>query len=167
MASSTTSHNLSGVEYKLREALAADITDTVIDHDQLRVRYNPARRQDALGLLKAEGFTFYTFCTAVDWPADDRIEVLDHVYNIEERMHVTIRCDLSRQDPRLPTGVPIYGGANWHEREAWELFGVMFLGHPRLQRLLLPEWIEGYPMRKDYELPARVEKPWPGSSFEG
>jgi NADH-quinone oxidoreductase subunit C len=61
----------------------------------------------------------------------------------------------------------VYGGANWHERETWELFGVHFEGHPHLARLLLPDWFEGYPMRKDYVLPARVEKPWPGEFFEG
>lgn len=167
MASSTTNRSASSVEYKLREALGSDLTEAGVEHGELRARYNAPRRQDVLGLLKAEGFSFYTFCTAVDWPEDDRIEVLDHVYNYVERLHVTVRCDLPRSDPRLPSGVPVYGGADWHEREAWELFGVMFLGHPRLMRLLLPEWIEGYPMRKDYELPARVEKPWPGSSFEG
>ena len=67
----------------------------------------------------------------------------------------------------LPTAINVYGGADWHERETWELFGIVFTGHPRLRRLLLADWQEGFPMRKDEVLRPRIEKPWPGDFFSG
>jgi len=103
----------------------------------------------------------------VDWPDSERIEVLDLVYDYRARKHVTVKCNLDRGNPRVPSAVKVFAGADWHERETWELFGVHFTGHPRLVRLLLPDWQEGFPMRKDFELAPRVEKPWPGEFFEG
>ncbi len=62
----------------------------------------------------------------------------------------------------IDTWTDVYPGADWHEREAWEMFGVTFAGHPRLRNLYLPSGFEGHPLRKDYPLLARVVKPWPG-----
>jgi NADH-quinone oxidoreductase subunit C len=62
----------------------------------------------------------------------------------------------------VPTISDLYPGANWHERETWELFGIGFEGHPQLVKLLLPEQFEGHPLRKDFKLMTRVAKPWPG-----
>lgn len=161
---STVSDRYARVEAALREHV--DVLDAVEEHGQLRVRIASERRQDVLARLKQLGFTHYVFCGAVDWPDENRFEVLDHVYAIQDRLRVTLRCDVPRDEPRLPTATTVYGGANWHERETWELFGIVFAGHPRLTRLLLPDWFEGFPMRKDYVLAARVEKPWPGESFK-
>ena len=58
--------------------------------------------------------------------------------------------------------MPVYAGANWHEREAWEMFGITFTGHPGLRHIYLPGEFEGNPLRKDYPLLARRVKPWPG-----
>ena len=57
---------------------------------------------------------------------------------------------------------PLFGGANWHEREAWEMYGIVFTGHPNLRNLYLPGDFEGHPLRKDFPLLARAVKPWPG-----
>jgi NADH-quinone oxidoreductase subunit C len=103
----------------------------------------------------------------VDWPEADLMEVYDHVSTPVGERRVTVKYELPRAEPRIPTATGIYRGADWHERETWELYGIAFAGHPRLRRLLLPDWFEGFPLRKDYELPARVEKPWPGEFFEG
>ena len=62
----------------------------------------------------------------------------------------------------MPSWVGVYTGANWHEREAWEMFGINFLGHPDLRHLYLPSDFEGNPLRKDFPLLARMVKPWPG-----
>ena len=56
----------------------------------------------------------------------------------------------------------VYAGANWHERETWEMFGITFAGHPQLTHMYLPSGFEGFPMRKDFPLLARIVKPWPG-----
>ena len=58
--------------------------------------------------------------------------------------------------------VPVYPGADWHERECWEMFGIVFDGHPALRHLYLPSEFEGHPLRKDFPLLAREVKPWPG-----
>ena len=61
-----------------------------------------------------------------------------------------------------PTLIPVYAGANWHEREIWEMYGIEFAGHPDLRKLYLPTDFEGFPLRKDFPLLARRVKPWPG-----
>ena len=63
---------------------------------------------------------------------------------------------------RAESWVPVYPGADWHEREAWEMFGIVFDGHPSLRHLYLPSEFEGHPLRKDFPLLAREVKPWPG-----
>ena len=66
------------------------------------------------------------------------------------------------EDPRVESLVPLYRGADWHEREAWEMFGFTFEGHPGLRHLYLPGEFEGNPLRKDFPLLSREVKPWPG-----
>ena len=75
---------------------------------------------------------------------------------------VILKTDLSDADPRADSWVPVYPGADWHERETWEMFGIAFDGHPALRHLYLPFEFEGHPLRKDYPLLAREVKPWPG-----
>ena len=151
---------------ELRSVLADAVLDLIDNHGQLIVRVPPEKRLEALAVLKTLGFDFYSFACGVDWPDDEKIEVFDHVFSTRTHKRVTVKCDLPRSNPRVATAIEIYAGADWHERETWELFGVVFVGHPRLHRLLLADWQEGFPMRKDEVLRARVEKPWPGEFFE-
>lgn len=158
---------LTDVEVELRARFGDAIGEVTDNRGQLIVRSTTDRRPDVLAALKSLGFTYYTFCCAVDYPDDERFEILDHVYDYQRRARVTLKCDVPRSDPRVPTATKVYAGADWHERETWELFGVVFVGHHRLRRLLLPDWQEGFPMRKDAPLRARIEKPWPGDFFSG
>jgi NADH-quinone oxidoreductase subunit C len=75
---------------------------------------------------------------------------------------VVLKTDVSEDDPRAESWVSVYPGADWHERETWEMFGIAFDGHPALRHLYLPFEFEGNPLRKDYPLLAREVKPWPG-----
>jgi NADH-quinone oxidoreductase subunit C len=143
------------------------VAELISNHGQLIVRVPSQRRPEVLAVLKKMGFDFYSFCCGVDRPDDDKLEVLDHLYSVPQRVRITVKCDVPRSNPRLPTATNVYAGADWHERETWELFGIVFVGHPRLRRLLLPDWQEGFPMRKDAPLRARIEKPWPGDFFAG
>lgn len=158
---------IEALEADLRTLVPDAVAETVDNRGQLIVRTSAAQRVDVLRALKGLGFTHYIFCSAVDWPDDERLEILDHVYSIQRRQRVTVTCDLPYAEPRVASATPVYAGADWHERETWELFGVFFSGHPKLARLLLPDWFEGYPMRKSFVLAPRVEKPWPGEFFEG
>ena len=78
------------------------------------------------------------------------------------RVRLKVPCDAS--DPHCPTVSDIWAGANWHERETHELFGIVFDGHPHLVKLVLPEQFEGHPLRKDFVLMSREAKPWPGAT---
>jgi NADH-quinone oxidoreductase subunit C len=91
-----------------------------------------------------------------------RMQVFAHVQSTKHHWGVTLKTDVDEGDPHAESWVATYPGADWHERECWEMFGVAFDGHPSLRHLYLPSEFEGHPLRKDYPLLARVVKPWPG-----
>jgi NADH-quinone oxidoreductase subunit C len=93
---------------------------------------------------------------------DTRFQVVARVGNIAEHWGVTVKADLPDGDLSVASLIPVYSGANWHEREAWEMFGIGFVGHPDLRHIYLPSDFEGNPLRKDFPLVARMVKPWPG-----
>jgi NADH-quinone oxidoreductase subunit C len=93
---------------------------------------------------------------------DTRFQVFCRLASLTTHRGVTFKADLDDADPRVNTIVPLFGGANWHEREAWEMYGFWFDGHPNLRHIYLPTGFEGYPLRKDFPLLAREVKPWPG-----
>jgi NADH-quinone oxidoreductase subunit C len=97
---------------------------------------------------------------------DTRFQLFCHLMNVRKHhghpVDVILKADLPDNDLRARSLVPLYGGANWHERECWEMFGITFDGHPGLRHLYLPGEFEGHPLRKDFPLLARLVKPWPG-----
>ena len=93
---------------------------------------------------------------------DTRFQVFARVYNVDEQFGITLKADVDDADPVVPSVVDLYAGADWHEREAWEMYGFRFEGHPALRHLFLPTEFEGHPLRKDFPLLAREVKPWPG-----
>lgn len=93
---------------------------------------------------------------------DTRFQVFARVNDIESDRAVTIKADIDDESLAVPTWIPVYPGANWHEREAMEMYGITVTGHPNPRKLYLPGSFEGYPMRKDFALLSRRIKPWPG-----
>jgi NADH-quinone oxidoreductase subunit C len=93
---------------------------------------------------------------------ETRFQVFCRLVNVQKHHAVVLKADLPDDDLRIASLVPVYAGANWHERECWEMFGVTFDGHPALRHLYLPGGFEGHPLRKDFPLLARLVKPWPG-----
>lgn len=93
---------------------------------------------------------------------DTRLQVFARVTSIERQHGLTLKVDLPDDDPTIATWTSVYRGADWHEREIWEMFGITFVGHPHLVHMYLPGDFEGNPMRKDFPLLARRVKPWPG-----
>jgi len=94
---------------------------------------------------------------------DSRIQVFARVTNVRDHWGMTIKADTtSNEDPHIGTWTKVYAGADWHERETWEMYGVTFDGHNGLRHLYLPSDFEGHPLRKDFPLLARIVKPWPG-----
>ena len=93
---------------------------------------------------------------------DTRFQLLLHVVNTAAHHDVFLKADVPDDSLAAPTISHLYAGANWHEREAAEMFGIHFEGHPWLANLYLPGQFEGFPLRKDFPLLARAVKPWPG-----
>ena len=93
---------------------------------------------------------------------ETRFQVIGRVHNLGTQLGVTLKADVPDDTMTVDSWVSTYAGADWHEREAWEMFGVNYAGHPGLRNLYLPGDFEGNPMRKDFPLLARLVKPWPG-----
>ncbi|MGI5233460.1 NADH-quinone oxidoreductase subunit C [Actinoallomurus sp. CA-142502] len=133
----------------------------------LTVDVPPALWTESLTFARDDlGCAYFDWLTAVD-ELEDGFAIVAHVYSLEEGHHLLVRTRVPRADPRLATAIDVYRGANWHERETHEMFGVVFDGHPGLTPLLLPEGFEGHPLRKEFVLAARVAKPWPGAKEPG
>ena len=88
--------------------------------------------------------------TALDWPKEEKIQLVYHLYSYTHRHQIVLKVDLPREAPVISTMEEIWKAANWMEREVFDLFGVVFDGHSDLRRILLPEDWVGHPLRKDY-----------------
>ena len=93
---------------------------------------------------------------------DTRFQVFARLYSTVRHIGVTLKADLDDESPHIQTWTGVYPGADWCEREAHEMYGFVFDGHPNLVKLYLPGEFEGFPLRKDYPLLSREVKPWPG-----
>jgi NADH-quinone oxidoreductase subunit C len=112
------------------------------------------------------GLTFFDWLSAYD-DSDAGLAVVTHLWSVPGRRGLLLRTHLPREEPRLASLTSVFRGANWHERETYEMFGVIFDGHPLLIPLLLPDGFEGHPLRKEFVLASRVAKSWPGAKEPG
>jgi NADH-quinone oxidoreductase subunit C len=100
-------------------------------------------------LLDQEGFSLDTI-TGVDWMAQNQMEVVYDFFHATKALRVVIRTRIPRDNPELASIHTVFPGANWHERETHDFFGIRFLGHPDLTPFLLPEDAKYHPLRKDF-----------------
>ncbi|MHB1551669.1 MAG: NADH-quinone oxidoreductase subunit C [Vulcanimicrobiaceae bacterium] len=163
------------------------ITGLAIDPPSLRPPIDDARieRVDPAGLharlssLKAEGFTMLLDLGAVDYPQrTPRFDVVYHLLKLPPAAasaseigtpeRVRVLCGLPAEHPSVPTASDLWRSADWAEREAYDLFGITFEGHPDLRRIQMPVDWEGHPLRKDYPLrgPARERSPRPAFALK-
>jgi NADH-quinone oxidoreductase subunit C len=107
-------------------------------------------------------FDFLVDITCVDYlvyrGAKDRFGLVYQLANSETAERIAVRCFVNDPDPTVPSATGLWQGANWLEREVWDLFGIRFSGHPDLRRIVLPETFEAHPLRKDYPLQGRGER---------
>jgi NADH-quinone oxidoreductase subunit C len=136
----------------LAAAAAAALCQTVDPKAKgyhLDVTVAPGQVVAAAELLDQRGFSMDTV-TGVDWMAAGQMEVVYDFFHPTSALHVVVRTRVPRDQPELPTIQGVFPGANWHERETHEFFGIRFLGHPNLSPLLLPEDADYHPLRKDF-----------------
>lgn len=102
-------------------------------------------------------FEMLTDLTGVDLLGhqEPRFEVVYHLYSLTKNHRLRIKVQAGEEDPSVPSILSIWKAANWMEREAWDLYGINFVGHPDLRRILLYPEFEGHPLRKDYDREAR------------
>jgi len=117
----------------------------------LDVQINSDQVVRAAELIDQAKLTLETI-TGVDWLQEGQFEIIyDYAYTGGELYRVVVRARVARETPDLPTISEVFPGANWHERETWDLLGINFVGHPQLERFLLPEDCDYHPLRKDFQ----------------
>jgi NADH-quinone oxidoreductase subunit C len=124
------------------------------DRDEMTIYVPREMIRQAAALLKDDPacpFNYLSDITCVDWhPSEPRFEVIYHLLSIPHKERVRLKVRLSGENPALDSLTSVWLGANYFEREVFDLFGVRFNGHPYLRRIMMPENWEGHPLRKDY-----------------
>ena len=124
------------------------------DRNEMSIQLERSLVREAAALLKddpALRFDFLSDLTCVDqYPNEPRFEVVYHLLSMQQKERVRLKVRLNGDDASVESLTSIWPGANFFEREIWDLFGVRFLGHPNLSRIMMPEDWEGHPLRKDY-----------------
>ena len=123
-----------------------------LDRGELTLEIAPGKIASICGFLKYDQqFVRLSTVTAVDrYPSEPRFEVVYHLHSIEHNSRVRLKCRVRGEDPVIDSVTGVWRSADWYEREVFDLFGIRFLGHPDLRRILMPDDWEGYPLRKDY-----------------
>ena len=177
---------------KIRSTLGDAVVESLVkpgDDVWVRVRTD-AWRSSLIALRDSVGFDYFCFLSAIDWlpspygrgeddpteppperdttvrpgycGGDTRMQVFARLASSTTHLGVTLKVDVPAESSTIESVANVYAGANWHERETHEMFGINFAGHPDLRNMYLPTDFEGYPLRKDFPLLARMVKPWPG-----
>jgi NADH-quinone oxidoreductase subunit C len=153
---------------EIKQKFPDEVIEVTNSRDQVSIVIKRGKAFDICRYLHDEphlSFDHLQDLTAVDYQGkkETRFEVIYNLLSIRHRHRIRLKAQVPDNDPKIRSIVPIWAGANWHERECYDMFGIVFTGHPDLRRILLPEDWEGHPLRKDYPLKGPApEKDWPG-----
>ncbi len=145
----------------LIEKLREKFLDRIVDSHNFRGDETVIIKRDGMvdffSYLKSElKFEFLMDVTAVDYSGrEPRFEVVYHLYSLTNNNRLRVKIGIPESDPEVDSLVPLWAGANWFEREVYDMFGIKFRGHPDLRRILMYSEFQGYPLRKDYPLRKR------------
>ena len=136
----------------LNESHAEAIVTGKLDRQEVTIEIAPAAIVDICRFLKDQlQFVRLSTVTGVDrYPAEPRFEVVYHLHSIERNERIRLKCRVRGLDPVIESVTSVWRAANWYEREVFDLFGIRFMNHPDLRRIMLPDDWEGHPLRKDY-----------------
>jgi NADH-quinone oxidoreductase subunit C len=133
---------------------ASVIESVKFDREEMTIYVERGSIREACALLKNDAdcpFNFLSDITCVDWyPSEPRFEVVYHLLSIPKKERVRLKVRLNGGSPAIESLTSVWPGANYFEREVFDLFGIRFNGHPYLRRILMPEDWQGNPLRKDY-----------------
>jgi NADH-quinone oxidoreductase subunit C len=152
---------------KLGVAIAGALSGAVIGHwverGELTITASAGEIVRVLRFLRDDSrcqFWCLIDITAVDWPArENRFDVVYHLLSPKQNQRIRIKIETDEATP-VPSAIEVFPAANWYERETYDLYGVLFTGHPDMRRLLTDYGFEGHPLRKDFPLTGFVEVRW-------
>ncbi len=156
-------------------SIQSSFKNTSYNFDTLKINVDISSWIDTHKILKKDfNLSFFNWLSAVDWdnevktgdapkePVTPSFEILSCLSQTNSNNLVISSTVISKENAEIESLVDVFAGANWHEREAYEMFGIDFLNHPNLTKLYLPDDYEGNPLLKSFELISREVKPWPG-----
>jgi len=156
-------------------SIQSSFKNTSYNFDTLKINVDLSSWIDTHKILKKDfNLSFFNWLSAVDWdnevktgdapkePVTPSFEILSCLSQTNSNNLVISSTVISKENAEIESLVDVFAGANWHEREAYEMFGINFLNHPNLTKLYLPDDYEGNPLLKSFELISREVKPWPG-----
>jgi NADH-quinone oxidoreductase subunit C len=139
---------------RLQEWNSSAVRGVKFDRDEMTIYLERAYIREACALLRDDAqvpFNFLSDLTCVDcYPSEPRFEVVYHLLSTAKKERLRLKVKLDGSSPVIESVTPVWPGANYFEREVFDLFGIRFTGHPYLRRILMPEDWEGHPLRKDY-----------------
>jgi NADH-quinone oxidoreductase subunit C len=151
--------NLAGLVERLKEKFPQAVEETASFRDEHTVRIAREHLLEVSRFLKEDpdcGFNFLSDLCGVDYMGrEPRFEVVYHLYSMEHKHRLRIKVSLSEGDLTIPSVTTVWKTANWHERECFDLLGIIFTNHPDMRRILTPEGFTDHPLRKDFPLRGR------------
>ncbi|MGF6172049.1 NADH-quinone oxidoreductase subunit C [Ensifer sp. 4252] len=144
----------------LRETRSQLISDAAINYGELTLTTTAANLIELLTFLRDDvqcAFINFVDVCGVDWPQrPDRFDVVYHLLSPRQNLRMRVKVSTGENEP-VPSATPVYPGADWFEREAYDMYGILFTGHPDLRRILTDYGFEGHPLRKDFPVTGFVE----------
>ena len=137
---------------RIKQRFGDGVQEVVEFRGDVTVVIEPGRLVEAARFIRDElGFDYFLYNTAVDWPGrEPRFDVVWEIRSLSEGYRLRLKTKVSGDSPHAPRLSHVWIAANWHERETFDLLGIIFDGHPNLKRILMPDKWVGHPLRKDY-----------------
>jgi NADH-quinone oxidoreductase subunit C len=149
---------------KIKDHFGSEIASSDLDGDIPTITVDVRIVYAVIEFVKNEpacGFNFLTDLCGIHLPEEKlQLGVIYHLHNLNENIRLRIKTFVSISTPEVPTVTPLFESANWMERETYDFYGIIFTGHPNLKRILNVEYLDFFPMRKEYPLedPTREDK---------